>query len=543
MGDLDPVARVSPVEPLPETLVRDLKNPRAHPEDPAAKDGIEWVQTHLSHVFLSPARAVKIRKAVDLGFVDFGARDARNRDCVHELLLNRRLAPDIYLGIAPLVHGATGWQLGPVGDALSGDREHAVVMRRLPDGADALARLRAGRLADRELEAAAEVLASFHASHPLAGEATTPSWRERVDAPMQASIGSLRQSGVVSNDSIDTVESGWRRVLDLRRHEFDRRATRLVDGHGDVRLEHVWFETDAGPPIFIDCVEFDPALRQIDPASEVAFLAMDLRHRNRADLAEHFLASYAAASDDFGLYSVVDPYIAYRATVRAKVAALAVLDSGIDPAQRSAAAATANAYLDLAREALRPEEPGRVVAVCGTVGTGKSTAARRLARALGDGVVVSTDRVRKQVSAAGDEDRYAPANVERVYEAILERAEAPVRTGRTVILDATFSRRSSRSHAAAWARASGSEAWLVHVDCPREIARERLRLRKARGDDASEAGPERLEASRAAFEAPTDWPEAHRIELDSTDPDRFASAIEGATERIRQGDGHKTSRG
>lgn len=527
------------MEPLPEALVRDLKSAQAYPEDPSAAAGIEWIQTHLSHVFLTSSRAVKIRKAVDLGFVDFGSRTARNRDCMHEVALNRRLAADVYLGVAPLVKGAAGWQLGPTGEDLAGDCEHAVVMRRLPEGADALTRLMKGQLGGRDLEAAAEVLATFHARHALGSEAAT-GWRERIDPPMQACIESLRGGGV-PNESVDAVEAGWRRALEERGPAFAERATRIVDGHGDVRLEHIWFETGSVAPAFIDCVEFDPALRRIDPASEVAFLAMDLRHRDRADLAEYFLASYAAASDDYGLYSVVDPYIAYRGAVRAKVADLAARDRDIDPAQRQTAAATANLYLELAGQVLHQSAPGRVILVCGTVGTGKSTAARLLAGALANALVVSTDRVRKRLFAASNVDRYAPAHVEQVYRAVLDRAEPALASGRTVILDATFSRRADRDRAAAWAGARGAATWLLHVDSPAEIARGRLRLRMARGDDPSDAGPERLEPSRAAFEPPTEWPEAFKIVLDSSDPRRVARTIEGVALRIEETRSRATS--
>jgi len=519
--------------PLPDGLVRDLGHPAAHPADPSAPDGVARIQTHLSHVFLTGDRAVKIRKPVDLGFVDFSRLSDRNRDCLAEVSLNRRLAPDVYLGVAPIVRGESGWELGKLGEALRPGHEHAVVMRRLRPGTDALSLLGAGRLGPRRLEAAAAALARFHADHAVPAQAEAHAWRPEVDAPMQACIEALRGGPVARPEEATALASGWTRALDLRRSVFERRAQRRVDGHGDVRLEHLWFETADGPPLFIDCVEFDPELRRIDPASEVAFLVMDLAHRGRSDLGEHFLGCYAVESDDFDLYGVVDPFVAYRAAVRAKVAAIAAEDRALAPEQRASAHAAARSYLKLALRSLEVPGPGRVIALCGTVGTGKSTVARALARAIGGAVVVSTDRTRKRVVAAGrSEERYAPERIEAVYEAVLARAAPALASGRTVLLDATFQLRETRDRVRAWARAAGADAWLLHVDCPEAIARDRLRVRSERGGDASEAGPERLATSRAAFERPDEWPGDRRIELDTGDEADIEDEIRAAAERI-----------
>ena len=115
---------------------------------------------------------------------------------------------------------------------------------------------------------------------------------------------------------------------------------------------------------------------------------------------------------------------------------------------------------------------------------------------------------------------------------MLERATPVVRSGRAVILDATFSRSANRARAAEWARSLGSTAWLVHADCPADLARERLRRRAERGDDPSEAGPERLEPSRAAFEPPTEWPAERKLEIDTSAPDALTRAVPEAANRI-----------
>jgi aminoglycoside phosphotransferase family enzyme len=161
------VARES-ISPL---LLWSLTKPSAYPSDASAESGIEQVQTHISHLFLTPARVYKLRKAVNLGFVDFTTRSERNADCIREVQLNRRLAPDVYLGVAPVERGPDGFMVGELADAppvaLSDAAEHCVVMRRLPTGRDALSLLSAGRLRRRHIDAVADRIASFHQENRL----------------------------------------------------------------------------------------------------------------------------------------------------------------------------------------------------------------------------------------------------------------------------------------------------------------------------------------------------------------------------------------
>ena len=319
------------------------------------------------------------------------------------------------------------------------------------------------------------------------------------------------------------TEAGLRRLAGVL--ERRRRDGRFVDGHGDLHLQHVWFESEGAEPLLVDCIEFSDELRRIDAASEVAFLAMDLRYRGRQDLAEHFLASYAAESDDFDLFAVVDFYAAYRAAVRAKVAALAAADPALPAPQREAARGSAARHLALAARLLAPPAPGALLLLCGTVGVGKSSVARAAAR-RGLGVPIASDRTRKlgaglaptaRTGAGVDQGLYTEVRREAVYADLLERAAPVVDSGRLAILDASFARRRQRDEARAWAARRGIEARLVEVRCPREVALERLRVRAARGSDASDAGPEFLDVSLARFEPPEEWPPERRFAIDTSE--------------------------
>jgi len=504
-----------------------LARPEAWPGDPSAAAGVEWVQTHLSHVFLTGERVYKFRKAVDLGFVRFAAREERNADCLREVALNRRLAPDVYLGVAPLRPGPGGARVGDPGEALAGPGEHCVVMRRLPAGGDALSLLADGRLSAEHLDLVAERVARFHAEHGLGAPApfSPQEWLARARAPVLANFDSLAEAkaAFAPPEALRSLRLRSERFLAERAAAFEarRRAGRAVDGHGDLHLQHVWFAGDARDPRVIDCLEFDEGLRRIDAASDVAFLAMDLAYRGERALAERFLRRYAREADDFDLYAVVDFFASYRAAVRAKVAALAARDPGIDPAQRERAGESARRHLELAAALLDPPRRAPLVLVGGVVGSGKTTLAEALADALG-GVVVSSDRVRKRLAGlpatarraeAPGQGLYAPAVTEGVYAALLERAAPVLDAGRVAILDATWARAEHRERARRLAAGRSVPARFLLARCAPEVARERLARRAARGRDASDAGPELHAASVRAFEPLAAWPERERAEV------------------------------
>jgi aminoglycoside phosphotransferase family enzyme/predicted kinase len=488
----------------------------AYPHDPSADLALEQIQTHLSHVFLTGRRVYKFRKSVDLGFVCFTSREERNSDCLREVTLNRRLAPDVYLGVAPLERSDRGVRIGSVGPSLSSDAaEHCVVMRRLADGRDAFSLLEAGQLREAHIDRIAMAIARFHAAAGLGTPApfTAKGWLRRCAGPVADNLRLLADSpaDVAPRGTLEAIVALARRFEAEHADRFERRRLdgRAVDGHGDLHLQHVWFEADDAEPLVIDCLEFSEALRCIDAASEVAFFAMDLW--------------YASESDDFDLYRVVDYFMSYRAAVRAKVAAIAAGEVEIDATQRARAAESARAHLELAATALASREKGCLVLVGGAVGAGKSTAARALADAH-RAVVISSDRVRKHLLGIAPTERasassYTPAQKARVYAELLPRAAAVIGSGRAAILDATWGRRQDRETVLRWARRRGVRAFFVEARCAGEVARERLRRRAEAADDASDADASLHRASAAAFEPATEWSREARAAVATDDPD------------------------
>ena len=541
---LEPGAQRAAGSPLADAgVLAALARPQAYPDDPTARE-IEAIQTHLSHVFLSGARVYKFRKPVDLGFVCFTAREERDADCLREVALNRRLAPDVYLGVAPLVMGPAGVRVGAVGETLTpGAPEHCVVMRRLPAGRDALSLLAHGALSPAQLDRVAVRIARFHDGHGLGTPAPydEAGWIAHCMRPALANFDTLRAFAREPTDraALERLEAATRAFPRDHADRFETRRSsgRAVDAHGDLHLQHVWLERDDAEPIAIDCLEFDAELRRIDAASEVAFLAMDLRYRGAEQLAERFLRVYAAERDDFGSYGVVDWFESYRAAVRAKVAAIAAGEAEIDAAQRARAADSARRHLAQALAALEPARRPALVLVGGAVGTGKTTLASALADRLGAAVVAS-DRVRKHrlglaPGARAPASAYTPEAKAAVYDALLERAQPVIGSGRVAILDATFGGRGERAAARAWAEARRVPAYFVEARCAPEVAEARVSERARAGGDASDAGPSLQAASRAGFEPASEWPAARRAAV-ATDTSEWQATLEPVAQAIRE---------
>lgn len=499
------------IEYLPAGLADGLCARSAYPLDPSAATGVSTVQTHISHVFLTGSRVYKLRKAVNLGFLDFGTRAVRNDDCLREVTLNRRLAADVYMGLAPVEIVGRDVRVGAIQEVLSrSGLEHCVVMRRLPNGRDSVSLLNEGAFDERHVDAIARAIVRFHQSYALGRPApfTAGEWLAAVSGPVEDNFAPM--AGVIDANRVSHLAHAARDFLGANRDEFEKRRLdgRAVDGHGDLHLAHVWFETADSAPLFIDCLEFSERLRHIDAASEVAFLAMDLRYRGRSDLAERLLRRYATGTDDFHLYAVVDYFLSYRAAVRAKVAAIAAGESELPADQRRAARDSASRHLDLASEAFTSGGRGAVVMMTGVVGTGKSTAADVVADGLGTAAVIASDRVRKHLAglsasartgAAVDEGMYSKAFTQRVYDGMLERAARVAASGRAVVLDATFSRPEQREAVAEFARGRGLPLCVVETRGAEERVLQRLAERERGALDPSDAGPSFYAESVARF--------------------------------------------
>jgi aminoglycoside phosphotransferase family enzyme/predicted kinase len=497
------------------SLLDDLRCPEAYPAPRPSR--VTQLTTHISWVFLTDLDVWKLKRPVDYGFVNYTTLERRQRSCEDEVRLNRRLAPDVYLGVVPVRLGPRGHWFGLDGDVV----DYAVHMRRLPDERSAEALFRRGELTADHLAHLAERLALFFADAPPAPEAgALEVIRENVLENFTQTDAFV--SRLLSRDTFDAVRAWQLGILERHSDRFRDRAAqgRVRDGHGDLRLEHVYFES--AEPIVIDCVEFNSRLRSGDAASDVAFLAMELTARSRVDLAELFLAAFALESDDYDLYGVVDFYSGYRAWVRAKVAAFLAADSSTPPEKATRKAEEARSLFALAHSYMeaRSDAPP-VIAVGGLIGSGKSTLAAAIGRARGIPVIAS-DRVRKALAGVRPTEpapggAYSAAFSARTFEEMFRRAGVVVDSGRGVVLDATFRERALRLAARDLARAVGRRFLFVETMCDEATLRARLR-RRALGPSVSDADEPLLARVRAEFEPVTELEAVEYIRVDTTGP-------------------------
>lgn len=472
-------------------LKGDLLRPRAFGADGAA----ELVVTHGAWVFLVGADVFKVKRPVNLGFLDYGTLARRKVACEAEVRLNRRLAPDVYFGVVPVVLGADGRARVPRrGEAtlLADDQnvvDWAVHMKRMPEAHRADVLLRDGALDGPAIDRIAETLAAFHDALPPEGRAARYGSRATLEGNLEENFAQTRATieAWLRPDEADELRRWQRAFLRGHGHLFEERVAkaRVRDGHGDLRLEHVYLEGDR--VTILDGIEFNERFRYGDVASDVAFLSMDLAKHRRVDLAERFLAAYARASNDFDLYAVVDFYESYRAYVRGKVASMIVDDPSVDEPTRRRASDDAREYFVLARAVGRRNllAPS-VVAVGGVIASGKSTVATFLGEAL-SAPVVDADRTRKfmigvapskKLDEAAWSGAYDPGFTEHVYEEVLRRAEVVLASGRPVVIDASFRSATMRAAARDLAQKYGAPFRFVECRTPKSVCRERLRERE-----------------------------------------------------------------
>jgi aminoglycoside phosphotransferase family enzyme/predicted kinase len=478
---------------MPEEAAAALEDGAAYPHRPAR---VEHVQTHISHVFIADPYVYKLKKAVRLPFVDASTLARRRRLCEDEVRLNRRWAPDVYLGVLPVLQGKDG-RIVVSGDGRVVD--HVVWMRRLPEDRMLVRLLADGTVTTDAMVELARIMKRFHdraASGPAVARHATPSMLRRTWARTVALVQPLVGHGV-SPAAVDVLKEFGPWFLNRHANRFAARVAsqRIRDGHGDLHAEHVCLvdrplpalapHADLAPGIQVfDCLEFSSPLRSIDVASEVAFLAMDLGHRGHPELASAFVEAYVAESADEGLRGVLPWYVAYRACVRAGVATITSGEEEIGAEQRQREMARARGYVTLAvRHAWNADGP-IVLACCGRSGTGKSTVAAGLAEHL-DGVHLSSDVLRRAAGAGRDEDPYSRESRRRIYETLASRAAEELAAGRSVVADATFLRRGDRERLRDVAATAGRPLLFLECRAAPDTVRRRLAARPPGASDAT----------------------------------------------------------
>ena len=462
-------------------LDRAMRDSAMYPHPVAA---VTVLETHISKVFLTGSFVYKIKKPVDLGFLNFSTLAKRRHYCRREILLNRRLAPNVYLDVVPITVRSGQFFLDGPGDII----EYAVRMKQLPEATSMTAILDTGKMTEAGINLLSQTLVNFHRGSFLPDAAAAKfGGLAHITRIMEETFDQTR-AFAESTDDIrrhDIIRSAGRCFLNRRKTLFDDRirGNRIKDGHGDLRCEHIYFHDGI---TIIDCIDFNPGFRLGDAANDLAFLAMDLDFRGHAEWARRLLAAYVEYSNDSGLVVLIDFYKCYRALIRFKVAEIRRREASVTAEQKTVLKSDGERFLALAyRYALQFTRPTMWV-FCGLPASGKSTLAWTLGSILHIDPLQS-DRVRKQIFRGQQPvhirpfaaDIYAPDADKLTYGQMLLTAQERLEKNESVILDATFRKRHFREEACRLARDMDANFILVECRASDEQIRQRLKLRES----------------------------------------------------------------
>ncbi|WP_043739780.1 AAA family ATPase [Thioalkalivibrio nitratireducens] len=484
---------------------------------PHPADSVERIETHISTVLLAGEHAYKIKKPLNLGFLDFTDLRARRRYCLAELEINRVLAPGIYLDLAEIRGTPDSPAIGGEGPTL----EYAVHMRRFDRDRQLDRLLDAGRLPVSAMDELARKVARFHESADRAEAFAEYGAPEQVLAPMLANFAALRPSATDRPERAERLRGleAWTRET-AARHEVLLRARRqqgfIRACHGDMHLGNmVYAQDDTGRErlAIFDAIEFSPSLRWIDVVSELAFLTMDLHARDAPAHAHQALNVYLEHRDDFGGLALLPFYQVYRALVRAKVHAIHAREDDLPEDERRHYDREVERYLALADHLRSPGRPALIL-MHGVSGSGKTRVSTEILQRLG-AIRLRSDIERRRMIGVSEDVRpsaeqqaalYTPEGIRRVYEHLRRQADLLLGQGQTVIVDATFLTRAQRAPFEELARARGIPSAVVACQADAETLRRRLAARQRAARDASDAGIAVMERQLVEVEPP-DSPE------------------------------------
>jgi hypothetical protein len=496
-----------------EALLDFLTNACSYPHRPQRAC---LVQTHASYIIIAPPFVYKVKKPVNFGFLDFSTLEKRRYFCEREIKLNRRLCPDVYLDVIPISLKEGRLAFG-AGDEVV---EYAVKMRELSDRDFLHRRMERGEVGPEDLNRVAATLKAFY-------DAQTPT--EEIEE-----WGQVERLKISTDENFRQTEACVGRTISRPAFEAIRFYTDefyvhnaalfasriqekwIRDCHGDLHLEHIHLSPTA---IHIyDCIEFNDRLRYVDVANDVAFLAMDLDFNHRPDLSRHFVAQMTKMLNDSQMPRLMDFYKCYRAYVRGKVESIHSSEPEEIEFVREKSRERARRYFRLALQyAVVGSEPMALV-VMGRIGSGKSTLASGLADELG-WEVFSSDRTRKELAGVPLHERsdadaraslYSKQMTEKTYETLFQNAVHCVKQGRSLILDATFSRRLYRDRLRERFERLGIPYDFVEAQASDEVVKERLAGRDRKPDEVSDARLEDFEALSRSYEPPTEL-SAHQL--------------------------------
>ncbi len=496
-------------------VIAQLERPAIYGLD--AETEIHRVETHGALIFLAGSFAYKLKRDVKLPYLDFSTLEKRRLACENEVRVNRRTAPNLYLGVEPVEQCAGGGlAIGAGGGEVV---DWLVKMRRFPDDALLSKVVAQGSLAPEVVHDLADTIAAFHQAAEISSDWGGAEELTRI-AKADAKTVARYTPDVFPPAVAKRVAEGMLTAIAAQRQTLeDRRANGFVrHGHGDLHLANIFL--DHGRPTLFDAIEFDDRLAQNDLLYDLAFLLMDLWHRGLRREANRIFSRYLLRTDDLDGLGTLPLFLSLRAGIRAHVSATMAAGREDNAALR----AEAVEYLELAAYMLEPRPP-ILVAVGGFSGSGKSHLAAALSPTLGavpGALHLRSDELRKVMLGQDPETKldasaYTSETSARVYGELRRRAERALVAGHGVIVDAVHNRPDSREALSNLAAGLGVPFVGIWLDAAPELMAARIAGRKG---DASDADAEVMRSQFDRGAGAIDWlridaaqPLAEKIEL------------------------------
>ena len=487
-------------------LITFLLDPESYPHRPKR---VHLVQTHASYLFLGLPYVYKVKKKVNFGFLDFSSLEKRRYYSEREVMLNRRLCPEIYLGIIPISLSSGKLTFG------EGEKvvEYAVKMRKLQDRYFMLRLLQRDQVTTPDLDRIVSKLKDFYEAERPTQKITK--WG-RIEKLKISTDENFDQTRVFVGLTISRPAFGaivlYTAAFYAQNAELFKsrvRGHKIRDCHGDLHLEHIHLAPEALS--IYDCIEFNDRFRYIDVANDLAFLAMDFDHHKRPDFSWAIAARMADALRDNEMLRLMDFYKCYRAYIRGKVESFQQARAEVPETEQRKSRMQARRYFRLAlRYAVCGSKP-TVLIVMGHIASGKSTLARALGRELGC-EVISSDRVRKELAGVPLYERdeksarrlYSEAMTKETYKILFQCAASQLDRDASVILDATFGRRQHRDELSRLLESKGATYRFIEAQAPAEVLERRLKRREGAKHEISDARLENLETLTRSYQAPSE---------------------------------------
>ena len=510
---------------VPDTLLSFLSKKDSYPHQP---DQITHIQTHISHVFVVPPFVYKLKKPVDFGFLDFSTAEKRKQYCEKEVKLNRRLCDGVYIGVVPICREGNSYRIGSEKNQETEPVDYVVKMNQMEREKFLIGIVKKRELSDRHLDKVVKKLVPFYKNQKPDEEILKYGDPERIRFNTDENFEQTRPyiGQTVDKTAYTSIRYFTDKFLKSGERFFRERVKekRIVDGHGDLHLEHI---NISGETVCIyDCIEFNERFRYQDIAADIAFLAMDLDFYRYFRKSRKFISGMAEKLNDPGIHRIIDFYKCYRAYVRGKVKSMESSEEEVPGNDRKKAAEKAKRNFQLALNyALFGSEPVLLVYM-GRVASGKSTLAGQTAEKTGLRHFM-TDKIRKTIAGVPETTRlpenerqqlYRPDLSDKTYHTLLKNGISLAKKGESAILDGTFGSKEKRANILTKCKKEGIRVLFIETTAADELRSERLKQRKNQSDVISDARYEDMDFLDDRFENPDELNSELLVRIDTSGP-------------------------